>query len=179
MATTTSGLVTVEEFRKLPEENSVYLELRGGAVISVTRPKYKHYTIQRRLRRLLEQVAPPEGLVDVEFAFRATNEYELRVADVAYVCGEREALIDPEDNLHGAPDITIEVLSRSNTAAEIYEKERLCLENGAKEFWVVDPRLRQVRISTPDARTITWRSGQKMPLPLFGQAMLTVDEIFD
>jgi Uma2 family endonuclease len=179
MATTTTSLLTVEEFRKLPEGNDVYYELRSGEVVPVTRPKYKHFTIQRRLRRLLEHLALPDGLVDTEFAFRATGEYELRVADVAYVSAAREAAIDPEDNLHGAPDITIEVLSRSNTAAEIFEKEKLCLENGAKQFWVVDPRLRQVRISTPDAHTITWHSGQQIPLPLFGHAMLAVDEIFD
>jgi len=177
--TTTTGLITVEEFRNLPEGNDVYYELRSGEVVPVTRPQHKHFTIQRRLRRLLEQVAPPDGLVDTEFAFRATGEYEFRVADVAYVSAAREASIDPEDNLHGAPDITIEVLSRSNTAAEIFEKEKLCLENGAQEFWVVDPRLRQVRITTPDARTIAWRSGQQIPLPLFGEALLAVDEIFD
>jgi Uma2 family endonuclease len=124
-------------------------------------------------------LAPPRAVVDTEAAFSATGEYELRVADVAYVCGAREAAIDPEDNLHGAPDITIEVLSRSNTAAEIFEKEKLCLENGAQKFWVVDPRLRQVRISTPDARTITWRYGQEIPLSLFGEAVLRVDDIFD
>jgi Uma2 family endonuclease len=179
MATTTTGLVTVEEFRKLPEGNDVYFELRGGEVVPVTRPKHKHHLIQRRLRRLLENLAPPEGAVDTEVAFRARAEYELRVADVAYVSAAREASIDPEDNLRGAPDITIEVLSRSNTAAEIFEKEKLCLENGAKEFWVVDPRLRQVRISTPDARTITWHPGQQIPLPLFGGAILAVDEIFN
>jgi len=27
------------------------------------------------------------------------------------------------------------------------DKEQLCLENGAKEFWAVDPTRRQVRIS--------------------------------
>jgi Uma2 family endonuclease len=178
MATTTTGLVTVEEFRNLPEGGDVYYELRGGEVVSLPRPKHRHFTIQRRLRRLLENLAPPDSVVDTEFAFRALSEYELRVADVAYVSAAKYAVIDPEDNLHGAPDITIEVLSRSNTAAEIFEKEKLCLENGAQEFWVVDPRLRQVRISTPDARTVTWRSRQRIPLSLFGDATLAVDDIF-
>jgi Uma2 family endonuclease len=179
MATTTVNLVKVDDFRQLPEENGVYHELRNGQVFSVTRPKYRHYTIQRRLRRLLEGIAPADGLVDTEFAFRALREPEVRVADVAYVSAERERLISPDDNLHGAPDITIEVLSPSNTAAEIYEKEKLCLENGAQEFWVVDARLKQVRISTPDAHTMTWRSGQEIGLPLFGGRKLAVDDIFE
>jgi len=73
----------------------------------------------------------------------------------------------------------IEVLSPSNTAAEINEKEKLCLENGAKEFWVLDADLRQVKVSTPDGITTTYRSGQEIPLRLFGAGALKVDDIFD
>ena len=72
----------------------------------------------------------------------------------------------------------IEVLSPSNTARELYDKEKLCLDNGAKEFWVVDPDRRQIKVSTPDGRTITWQSGQEIPLPLFGGAGIAVDAIF-
>jgi hypothetical protein len=52
--------------------------------------------------------------------------------------------------------------------------------NGAKEFWVVDPDRRQVKVSTPDGRTIAWQSGQEIPLPLFagGGAGIAVDAIF-
>jgi Uma2 family endonuclease len=124
MVATTSGLVTVEEFRKLPEEEGLSCELRRGEIHSVTRPKYRYYSIQRRLRLLLENLAPSDGLVDIEFAFRAVAEYELRVADVVYVSGERERLINPDDNLRGAPDLVIEVLSPSNHHEEISEKER-------------------------------------------------------
>ncbi len=180
MTATTSQLLTVAEFRALPlDDGPVYHELRRGEVVSVTRPKYKHAVIQRRLRRLLENAAPPEGVVDTEFAYRPLPEYELRVAGVAYVSGIREQVIDPEDNLQGAPDITIEVLSPSNTDAEIYDKEKLCLEHGAQEFWVVDPDRRQVKISMPDGHTVTWRSDQEIPLRLFGEAVLLVDAIFE
>jgi Uma2 family endonuclease len=178
MATTTH-LMTVEEFRKLPEDSGpVCHELRHGEPVTVTRPKYKHYTIQRRIRYLLAQSAPPGGLVDIEFAFRPLSEHELRVADVAYVCAEREQAIDPDDNLRGAPDIVIEILSPSNSAAEIYDKEKLCLENGAKEFWVADPDRCQVKVSTADGHTITYQTGQEIPLALFGGAKVAVDAIF-
>ena len=52
------------------------------------------------------------------------------------------------------------------------------LPEGNDVYWVVDPRLRQVRISTRDARTITWRSSQRIPLSLFWDATLAVDDIF-
>ena len=179
MATTTR-LMTVEEFRRLPEDSGpVYHELRHGELAAVTRPTFKHYAIQRRLRRLLEAAAPADALIDTELAYRPIPEYELRVADVAYVSGARAGEIDPEDNLHGAPDLVIEVLSPSNTAAEIYDKEQICLENGAQEFWVVDPERRQVKVSTPDGHTVTWHAGQEVPLPMWGDARVPVDAIFD
>jgi len=63
--------------------------------------------------------------------------------------------------LHGAPDLVIEILSPSNTVAEMYEREELCLENGAQEFWVVDIDRRGVKVTTPAPRTITTREKTK------------------
>jgi Uma2 family endonuclease len=178
MAVTTSP-VTIEEYSNLPEDDGpVYHELRHGELVAVARAKVKHQMIQSRLRRLLEPLAPPAALVEVEVSFRALPQYELRVADVAYVSSERWAMADPEDYIQGAPDLVIEVLSPSNTAAELYDKEKLCLNNGAKEFWVVDPDRRQVKVSTPDGHTITWQSGQEIPLLLFSGASVAVDAIF-
>jgi Uma2 family endonuclease len=179
MPVTTSRLFTVEEFLRLPEDGGpVYHELRHGEIFTVTRPKFKHTLIQRKVRRLLEDIAHKSSFVDVEVPFRPLPEYELWIADVAYLSAERFAQVDPEDNIRGAPDLVVEVLSPSNTAAEINEKERICLENGAKEFWVIDPRQSQIKISTPDGHTVTWRAGQQIPLSLFGNAALAVDSVF-
>ena len=177
MAATISQL-TVEEFRRLPEDSeAVYHELRHGQIVTVTRPNLKHSLIQRNLRELLRAMAPSGSYVDTEMAFRALPEYELRVADVAYLSAERFQQADREDNIHGAPDIVVEVLSPSNTVAEIYDKEKLCLENGAMQFWVIDPDRRQVKVSTPDGRNVTYRAGEEIPLEVF-EASLAVDAIF-
>jgi len=171
--------MTVEEFRQLPEDaGSVYHELRNGELVAVTRPKLKHHKIQSRLRDLLKTHAEEGAFVEYEVAFRALPEYEIRVADVAYVSAERSATDDDDDNIRGAPDLVIEILSPSNTMTEMHDKEQLCLEHGAKEFWVVDPVGRLVKVSTPDGTTRTWRSGQEIPLPMFGNAKLPVDAIF-
>lgn len=175
-------LVTVEEFRKLPEsDGAFYFELRHGGVARVTRPTrptLKHHRIQRQLRRLLEAAAGDAGIVETELAYRALPEYELRVANVAWVSRERWEQADLNDNLHGAPDLVIEVLSPSNTAAEIYDKEKLCLENSCREFWVVDPDRRQVKVSTPDGVTTTFQAGQQVSLRLLGGNSMAVDAIF-
>jgi Uma2 family endonuclease len=178
MATTLIRQMTVEEFSRLPETGPFYYELRHGELVSVTRPKLKHHLLQDRLVGLLREAAGGAGYVSMEVAFRPLPDYELRVADVAYISRERWENIDPESYFQGAPDLVIEVLSPSNTAYEINDKEKLCLENGAREFWVVDPKLRQVKVSTPDGITTTCREGQEVPLRIFGAGALKVETIF-
>jgi Uma2 family endonuclease len=72
----------------------------------------------------------------------------------------------------------IEVLSPSNTAAEMRDKRKLCLENGSLEFWVVDPIQQEVEVSTPDGHSIIYKTGQCVPLFFAANASLDVDAIF-
>jgi Uma2 family endonuclease len=145
MAANPTRLMTVEEFRELPEERGdFHYELHNGELVRVTRPKLRHSVRQARLRDLLRAAAPADSLVDSEVAFRALPEFDVRVADVAYLSPERWRQADLDDNIRGAPDLVVEVLSPSNTAREMLEKETLCLENGCREFWVVNEESRQV-----------------------------------
>jgi len=168
-------MMTVAEFDQLPESPACSYELRHGELVQVTRPVLKHVFIQKRLMALLDS-ACGDGSAFMAIGFRALPDHELRVADVAYASRDRWAQQDPGGYFRGVPEIVIEVLSPSNTAAEMLDKEHICLENGAKEFWVVNIDRRWVKVSTPDGRTITYKSGHEIPLFFGGE--LAVDEIF-
>jgi len=170
--------MTFAEFDQLPDSNAGRQELRHGELFTLAPPIHKHYRVQRRLRRLLEEAAGDAGEVDIEMAFRALPEHEYRVADVALVSKDRWEQIPDEGSLSGAPELVIEVLSPSNTAAEMIDKRTLCLENGSREFWVVEIDHRQVEVSTPDRLTVTYKSGQQIPLFFAAGAQITVDAIF-
>jgi Uma2 family endonuclease len=176
----TTHLMTVAEFQSLPEDSgSTYHELRHGEIVTVTRPKLKHSLIQTNLLFLLKPLADPAAHVSMEVAFRPLPDHELWAADVAYLSAERFRQSDPEGNIDGAPDLVIEVLSSSNTAAEILDKEQICLANGAKEFWVVDPEYRRIKVTTRDGRTAIYVSGDRVLLALFApDAWLKVDDVF-
>ncbi|MBI4902294.1 MAG: Uma2 family endonuclease [Acidobacteria bacterium] len=176
MASVQQALMTVEEFSRLPEEGPYAHELHGGVLVRVTRPKFKHTRIQRQLRKLLSAAARDE-LVEIEMPFRPLEEHEVRAADVAVVRAAREAQIDPDDYLHGSPELVVEVLSPSNTATEMYEKEQLCLSTGCEEFWVVDPKRRQVRVSRSGSFAY-YGPGQSIPLTVLGGGEIAVDSIF-
>lgn len=167
--------MTFAEFEQLPEPQGYRLELQNGEPTPVPPPKWKHLMMERRLRSLLGLAAGSDGMIETEVGFRM-GEHEYRTADVAFVSGGRADVTDPDGYLQGAPELVIEILSPSNTASEMLEKETLCLENGAREFWIVDMDRRLVKVSTPDGHTITYKSTQQIPL-LFG-GTLAVDEIF-
>ena len=140
-------------------------------------PKWDHLLIQRNLRRTLQAVAEQGSMVETELAFQPVADGELRVADVAWISAQRLHDVDPEGYFQGIPELVIEVLSPSNTASDLYDRESLCLSNGGLEFWVVDPARRQIQVSTPDRRTVTYTSGEQVILPPFGGSSLPVDQI--
>jgi Uma2 family endonuclease len=115
-------MMTVEQFRELPLDRGPLLhELHNGEVVTLTRPKARHYSLKNRLDHLLRVRAGHLGVAGIEMPFRAVPQFDLRGADVAFVSQERWNAIDPEDNLRGAPDMVIEVKSASNTWAELRE----------------------------------------------------------
>lgn len=177
MATTT-GLMTVEQFWHLPEEPGFYYELHHGELVRVSRPTLRHVWVQHRLRELLAKLFGNRGQLLIEFPFRALPEHELRAADVGFVVRERWERADTDDALRGAPDIVIEIISRSNTVAEMDERCDLCLANGSCQFWTVDDRRREVKVSTPDGITRTYKSGDSIPLPFADSQSLSVSSVF-
>ncbi len=169
-------LMTVEQYRELPQRTDVISELRWGQAVTVTRPKMRHAKLQSRLVRLLRPRAEHLGVVESEVAFRALAEYDLRGADVAFVSRERWESADDEDNLRGSPELVIEVLSPSNSKREMQEKATLYLATGAQEFWLVDAKLKNVTVVRHEG-ALVYKGGERIPLPLFG-GDIGVSEIF-
>jgi Uma2 family endonuclease len=175
---TTSALMTVEQYSALPDPKGGRYELHHGVLVEVTFPKMSHWFTQQRLTDLLKPLAKGQGRVGPEFAFRPLPEHELWAADVAFVSQSRIDATPEGDYVHGAPELVIEVLSPSNTAAEMNEREAMCLENGCLEFWVIDPKRKTVKVSTPDRKSITYVEGEKIPLKVPAAGELAVAEIF-
>ena len=169
--------MTFAEFEQLPDPQFGRYELRRGEPVIVAPPKLKHSIVQRRLRRLLEAAAGETGIVDRVFGFKPLPDGEFRIADVVFISQVRWRRIDLDGYFEGAPELVAEILSPSNTKTEILDKKKLCLENGAQEFWVVDIDHRKVDVSTPDGRTVTYKAGQQIPLFFVLGAHLNVDAI--
>jgi Uma2 family endonuclease len=175
---TTAGLMTVAEFERLRDpKNGTKLELHHGEVIEVPPAMPEHAEIQDRITDALRVIAQTHWKIRSEFAFRPKLEHEVWEADVGVMKRERwEQVLGRREYPLGAPELVVEVLSPSNTASEMFDRERICLESGCLEFWVVDPDTRQIRVSTPDRAWRTYGAGDVIPISLLSGS-LAVDEI--
>jgi len=176
VATTPTRVLTFEEFQEIPNPPGGRYELHHGELVAVGFPEIPHVRAQWQLRRLLEKAAGDAGVVHTEVPFRPLPEHECWGADVAYMSRARW------DSIHrwlfGVPDLVIEVLSPSNTAAEMLEKEQICLENDAQESWVVNTTRRVIKVSTREGRSTTYKSGEEIPLFFRDGERLKVDDVF-
>jgi Uma2 family endonuclease len=84
----------------------------------------------------------------------------VRVPDVSFISWDRipgrKRSSEPIPPL--APDLAVEVLSKSNTKAEIERKLNEYFEAGTSIAWIVDPKKKTVRVHT-SADTFTTHSG--------------------
>jgi Uma2 family endonuclease len=78
-----------------------------------------------------------------------------------------------------APDLVVEVLSKSNTKAEMNRKLGEYFAAGVRLVWMVDPRKRTVRVYTAVDQSVLIKEGQSLDggavLPGF---VLPLDELF-
>jgi len=118
--------------RDLPYK--VEINNRGQIVLS---PHTAYHARQQKAVMTHLDTLLPEGEAYQEYPV-ATAEGTKQV-DVMWASEEREReMQETGDPPTLAPEICVEVLSDSNTWAEMEEKRSLYLEAGAKEVWIVD-----------------------------------------
>jgi Uma2 family endonuclease len=120
-----------------------------------------------------------KGFVNTEFPFRVAG-HEAWQADLGFVCEKRSGSLGrdiPDPYLTGTPDLVIEVLSPSNTMDEINDRMDVCLSNGCRSFWVVDPKRKTVSVTEGDV-TRQYRASRSISLPPPLEGMIQVADIF-
>ena len=137
---------TYEDYRHTPEDQR--FELLDGELIVVPVPNLGHQRIGTRLGALLHAFVQQGGLGEV---FHAPCDVVLSKTDVVqpdllFVSVERAHLLLGGDNVLGAPDLVVEILSPATAGRDRTLKRALYARRGVKEYWLVDPEARTVTV---------------------------------
>lgn len=134
-----SPAFSYEDYLQLPDDGKRYEVLEGELVVSPS-PKRKHQRVVGKLFNYLtraEQAGYGEAYVapfDVIF-----DPYNITQPDVLFVSRERLAILT-EDNVQGAPDLVVEILSQSTRSRDFGAKLRIYARHGVRYYWIVDPQ---------------------------------------
>jgi Uma2 family endonuclease len=147
---TANQLVTAEELLRMPDDGYRY-ELVRGELRKMAPAGYLHGRIAINITTPLDRHVRTHNLGVVcaaETGFKlASNPDVVRAPDVAFIRRERvEEVGDVEGYWPGAPDLAVEVISPSDTYADVQEKVVDWIEAGTRMILLVMPRKRTVTI---------------------------------
>ena len=110
------------------------IELNEKGVIEVSPPTLRHAFLQAFVVRELARQRP-EGTTLAECPVE--TEIGMRVPDVVWASPECMERHKGENEFRVGPDLCVEILSPTNTRAEMAEKKAAYLAAGALEVWLV------------------------------------------
>ena len=147
--------VTLEEYAALPTHPRY--ELVEGVLVELMTASRGHERTAARVTRYMDTHADRHDLGEVYTGNRGyvtgpNSPATSRMPDVSFVSTARLGQPDLAGMLYdGAPDLAVEILSESNTSAEIVQKIDEYLNAGGRAVWVIDIDARTLTVHTPDA----------------------------
>ena len=147
---TSAKLMTADELLEMPDDGSRY-ELIEGELAELTPPGAAHGFVAANSSGILREFVRPRGLgvvfgAETGFVI-STDPDTVRAPDAAFVASDRlpEGGL-PVTYLRLAPDLVVEVVSPSDTAAEVHQKVCAWLNAGCRLVWVIYPETRSVTV---------------------------------
>ena len=178
------GAWTFDDYARLPDNGFRY-EVIDGALVMSPAPLVRHQTTFRQLfkhlvrhverRRLGEVWSAP---IDVVLGDRATPVQP----DIVFVARERLHIVGRE-RIEGAPDLVVEILSRSTAARDRGLKFDLYAASGVREYWLADPDERTLEVYVLRGQAYaplgSYRPGEVAASELLPDLKLNVKELFE
>jgi Uma2 family endonuclease len=138
------GRFTYEELCRLPDDGLRHEIIRGEHVVTPS-PRFRHQVLVTRIVTAIGAYleAHPIGTLLAGPYDLLLEGGDVLVPDVLFMTPatlERNTAL----NLHGAPDLAVEVLSPSTGQRDLGVKRDLYESGGAREYWAVDPVGRRI-----------------------------------
>jgi len=167
---------TYQDLLSLPESPTRRHEILAGKLYVTAAPRVNHQRVVLDLGAMMHTLARGHELGEVVVGPVAVHVHDEMVfmPDLVFVRAERMHILDPEGDIHGVPDLVVEVLSASTRSYDRNLKRKHYMDSGVPELWLIDIEARavevwRVRADEPDVErdVVSWQVGSgSFPLSL-------------
>ncbi len=170
------------DYKSMPESETKHYELLDGEINMVPSPSYEHQFVSINLESALWNFVRENALGTVLNApFDVHLGKDVVQPDIIYISKKRRNIIKA-DEIHGAPDIVVEILSPSTAQRDRVYKKKLYAKSGVKEYWIVDTDKKVIEVFTLKKtgydKAFKYKRNQVLTSVLLPKLEINVREIF-
>ena len=131
------------------DADDAWYELINGELVRKQSPTVRHQRISRKIETLLNAYSAKNGSGEMfhaplDVVLDDNNTYH---PDILFIKKERSFIMDNrEEVVIGAPDLVIEILSKSTAGDDRGAKKDNYEKYGVREYWLVDPKNNAVEV---------------------------------
>lgn len=177
MRTPLAPPLTYEEFARMPDDGKRY-ELIEGELVEMSTPFLRHQELLGRLNDVFRAAVAGRGKVYFAPLDVILSPITALQPDLIVVLPGNEDVL--QDWIRGAPDLVVEILSRSTAAHDRLRKLPLYARYGVRECWLLDDSKQALEVYrlAPDAieyhLAATFHPGDRATTPLIPDLALDV-----
>ncbi len=137
---------TYKDYLKAPDDNRYEL-IEGELLMMTPSPTPKHQIISGKIEFELRRFVTDNDLGVVLYAPCDVYLDDKNVVqpDIMFISNDRLNIIG-EKNIQSAPDLTIEIISKSSAYRDMVQKKKLYARFGVMEYWIVIPEEESIDI---------------------------------
>ena len=173
--------LTYEDYLKTSDDERY--ELLNGELVMPPAPLTAHQMISIALASRLYIYVEEKGLGTVVAAPTdvVLSDTDVVQPDVLFVSNERSHILTRE-NVRGAPDLVVEILSPATAERDRTIKLDLYAQHDVKEYWIVDPDAKTIMVLLRGESRFEvsgiYGEGQTLRSPTLAEFTIDLDAIF-
>lgn len=168
---------TYQDYLKLSDDERY--EVIEGELVLVPPPSTLHQGLVMRISQFLYTYVAAQnlGVVLVAPVDVVLSEENVVQPDVLFVTAGRLSIVT-EACVAGAPDLAVEILSKSSIERDRTVKRTLYQRYGIKEYWIVDPVGKSIEVFADNHAIYTTQDGPTRLSPFLAELVVDIADLF-